>query len=92
MTNALFNRGKNGHMSMHDMDCEWLRRQAYLECSFENADIKKIDKIVNGIRAGKINKSNLFDEVRKLTKNVTSDHSIGRWQSITEWFNNTNWF
>ncbi len=61
MPNALFNRGTNGHMSMHDMDFEWLRRQAYLQC-IENADIKKVDKIVDGIKAGRINKANLFTQ------------------------------
>lgn len=91
MTNALLNRGEYSYMSMHDMDCEWLRRQAYLRC-IENADIKKVDKIVDGIKSGKINKINLFDEVRKMTKRVTSDHSIERWQVLTEWFNENEWF
>jgi hypothetical protein len=92
MVNALFNNSENGNMSMHDRDCEWLRRQAYIQCSLENADIKKIDKIINGIKDGEINKNNLFEEVRKLTRNITSDHSIKRWQIIVEWFDKNNWF
>lgn len=68
-----------------------LKERAY-RTVWEVADYKKIDKIICGIDSGKINKSNLFDEVRKFTKNVTSDHSIGRWQSIADWFNKTEWF
>ena len=90
MTNALFTG--RGNTSMHDRECEWLRRQAYKTVGMENADIPKIDKIVDGIKKGKINKANLYDEVRKMTKRVTSDHSIKRWQIITEWFANREWF
>ena len=77
-------------MSMHDMDCEWLRKKAYRRC-IENADSTKVDKIVNGIKAGKINKENLFCEVRRMTKRVRSDHSLRRWQCLTEWFAETEW-
>lgn len=90
MVNALFDRGEYGYMSMHDMDCEWLRKKAYKRC-IENADFSKVDKIVDGIKAGKINKANLFDEVKRLTKRVTSDHSLERWQCLTEWFAETEW-
>ena len=31
MVNALFNRGEYGYMSMHDMDCEWLRKKSIQE-------------------------------------------------------------
>ena len=27
MVNALFDRGEYGYMSMHNMDCEWLRKK-----------------------------------------------------------------
>lgn len=50
--------------------------------------MKKVDRI----KKGKINKVNLFDEVRKMTKKVTSDHSIKRWQNLTEWINKNEWF
>ena len=88
MVNALFNCGEYGYMSMHDMDCEWLRKKAYKRC-IENADFTKVDKIVNGIKAGKINKENLFCAVRRMTKRVRSDHSLRRWQCLTEWFAET---
>lgn len=45
----------------------------------ERNDISKIDKL-NKLT----NKETFFDDVRKLTKNVTSDHSIGRWQCLCE--------
>lgn len=83
--------GNGNHLSMHDVMIKNLRERAY-KSVWEIADYKKIDKIIGGIDSCKINKSNLFDEVRKLTKNVTSDHSIGRWQSIAEWFNEVDWY
>ena len=70
---------------------ELLRREAYKEICMENADLPKIDKIITGIANGSINKENLYDEVRKFTIKVTSDHSIKRWQIITEWFANRDW-
>ena len=90
MINALLSRGER-MQSIHDRDCEWLRKKAYKEICIENADFTKVDKIVNGIKDFKINKSNLFDEVRKFTKRVTSCHSINRWQIITEWFEKVDW-
>ena len=83
--------GNGCHMSHHELSAEWLRNRAYKEIAIENRDIAKIDKIVDGIKQFKINKSNLFDEVRKLTKRVTSDHSIRRWQIIAEWFYMVEW-
>ena len=32
------------------------------------------------------NKNNYYDRIRKLTKRVTSDHSIGRWQCLAEYY------
>lgn len=90
MINALLSRGER-MQPIHDRDCEWLRKKAYKEICIENADFTKVDKIVNGIKDFKINKSNLFDEVRKFTKRVTSCHSINRWQIITEWFEKVDW-
>ena len=83
--------GNGCNTSIFEREIEWLRRQAYKTVAMENADIKKIDKIVDGILSGKIKKNNLYDEVRKFTKKVTSDHSIHRWQIITEWFDNNAW-
>ncbi|MGL5433779.1 MAG: hypothetical protein ACRDBO_00080 [Lachnospiraceae bacterium] len=62
-----------------------MRQKAY-QLIRESADRKKIDKIADGIEAGKITKENFWDSIRKFTKNVYSDHSIGRWQIISEWF------
>lgn len=45
----------------------------------ERNDIKKIDKL-NQLT----NKETFWDDVRKLTKNVTSDHSIQHWQCLAE--------
>lgn len=74
-----------------DREIEYLRQLAYKRC-IENRDFSKVDKIIDGIYRGKIRKENLYDEVRKLTKRVTSDHSIKRWQIITEWFDSVNWY
>lgn len=47
--------------------------------AIEVRDYGKIDKL------NKLTNINTFwDDVRKLTKNVTSDHSIGRWQCLSE--------
>lgn len=45
----------------------------------ERNDIKKIDKL-NKLT----NKETFWDDVNKLTKNVTSDYSIHRWQCLAE--------
>ena len=47
--------------------------------AMENRDIAKIDKL-NKL----INPITFWDDVRKLTRNVTSDHSIKRWQILAE--------
>ena len=71
---------------------EQLQRRAYKALVIENRDISKIDKIINGIEKGTINKDNLYDSVRKFTRQVTSDHAIRRWEIIAEWFANEEWF
>ena len=48
--------------------------------AIEVRDISKIDKL-NKLT----NKETFWDDVRKLTKRVTSDHSIGRWQCLAEY-------
>lgn len=47
--------------------------------AIEQRDIAKINKL-NKLK----NKDTFWDDVRKLTKKVTSDHSIGRWQCLAE--------
>lgn len=88
--NSLF--GKIDNMTIHERECEWLRNRAYQRCCIENADYKKVDKIIDGILKFQINKDNFWDKVKQLTKNVHSDHSLGRWQIICEWFDNDEWF
>lgn len=48
--------------------------------AIESRDISKINKL-NTLT----NKETFQDDVRKFTKNVTSDHSIGRWQCLAEY-------
>lgn len=86
----MYANGEGSHLSMHDVMVKNLKEKAY-RYAWETADYKKIDKIINGIDKFRINKSNIYDEVKKFTKNVTSDHSIGRWQSIADWFYETEW-
>lgn len=47
--------------------------------ALEKRDINKINKL-NTLH----NKDTFWDDVRKLTKTVTSDHSIKRWQILAE--------
>lgn len=51
----------------------------YKICALENRDCSKIDKL-NKLT----NKETFWDDVRKLTRSVTSDHSIHRWQCLAE--------
>ena len=47
--------------------------------AMEKHDFSKIDKL------NKLNNINTFwNDVRKLTKNVHSDHSLSRWQILAE--------
>lgn len=45
----------------------------------ENRDCGKIDKL-NKLT----NKDTFWEDVRKLTKNVTNDHSIHRWECLAD--------
>jgi len=56
--------------------------------AIENADVTKINKILKGLETGKITKENFWDSIRKLTKSVSSDHSMNRWEILSEWFYN----
>ncbi len=47
--------------------------------AIENRDYSKIEKL-NKLE----NKDTFWDDVRKLTRNVKSDHSVGRWQCLAE--------
>lgn len=47
--------------------------------AIEKRDYSKIDKL-NKLT----NKETFWDDVRKLTKNVTSDHSIRRWECLAQ--------
>lgn len=48
-------------------------------CATESRDYGKIRKL-NALSDTKT----FWDDVRKLTKNVHSDHAIGRWQCLSE--------
>lgn len=54
--------------------------------AIENRDFGKIEKIYNILEDKTTNKNNYYDRIRKLTKRVTSDHSIGRWQCLAEYY------
>ena len=54
--------------------------------AIENRDFGKIEKIYNILEDETTNKNNYYDRIRKLTKKVTSDHSIGRWQCLSEYY------
>ena len=54
--------------------------------AIENRDFGKIEKIYAILEDETTNKNNYYDRIRKLTKRVTSDHSIGRWQCLSEYY------
>ena len=54
--------------------------------AIEKRDFSKIDKLYDIIEDEKTTKDNYWDKVRKLTKRVTSDHSLSRWQCLAEQF------
>lgn len=47
--------------------------------AYERADYSKIDKL-NSLN----NPVTFWDDVRKFTRKVTSDHAINRWQILAE--------
>lgn len=47
--------------------------------AFEVNDIKRIDKL-NKLT----NPDTFYDDVRKLCKNVKSDHAINRWEALAD--------
>ena len=49
------------------------------DCVIESRDYSKIDKLMQ-----LTNPVTFWDDVRKLTRNVTSDHGIRRWQVLAE--------
>lgn len=51
----------------------------YYYCALESLDYGRIDKL-NKLK----NAKTFYDDVRKYTKNIVSDHAIGRWQCLAE--------
>ena len=58
----------------------------YYGTAIEKRDFGKIEKIYTILENKTTNKNNYYDRIRKLTKRVTSDHSIGRWQCLSEYY------
>lgn len=54
--------------------------------AMEKRDLGRIEKIYAILEDETTNKNNYYDRIRKLTKRVTSDHSIGRWQCLAEYY------
>ena len=54
--------------------------------AMEKRDFVRIEKIYAILEDETTNKNNYYDRIRKLTKRVTSDHSIGRWQCLSEYY------
>ena len=48
-------------------------------CIIERRDVQKIEKLLT-----LTNPETFWDDVRKFTRNVTSDHAIRRWQCLAE--------
>ena len=74
----LYNNGTNLKTQKEiKMKVFWSNR--LFDYAMEVRDYAKIEKL-NALT----NPETFWDDVRKLTKNVTSDHSIGRWQCLAE--------
>jgi len=54
--------------------------------AIERADMNKCDKLQAVVNDPSTNKENYWKKVKKLTRSVTSDHNIGRWQCLAEYF------
>ena len=53
--------------------------------AMDGHDLKRMDKVVNGLNDGWISKENFWDNIRWFCKNIKSEHSIRRWQSIADY-------
>lgn len=73
------------------MNFENLKLRAYSCVVNEKRDYARVNKIISNIAIGKITKANLYAEVRKMCRGVTTDHAIKRWQCIADWFANNDW-
>jgi hypothetical protein len=65
------------------MDKEVLKKSLYRIC-FNNQERLRADKIINLFSSRVLNKENYWDNIRKLTKNVYSDHALSSWQCLAE--------
>jgi hypothetical protein len=65
------------------MNIEHIKAHLYRRC-FDRHDYGRVDKIIAVFLSGKMTKENYWDCIRKLTKNVTSDHSLHSWQCLAE--------
>ena len=54
--------------------------------AIEKRDFAKIDKLWAIVQDSTTTNENYWDKVRKLTKKVTSDHSLSRWQCLAEYY------
>lgn len=54
--------------------------------AIEKRDFNKIDKLYSILEDKTTTKENYWDKVRKLTKRITSDHSLSRWQCLAEYY------
>lgn len=54
--------------------------------AIEKRDFNKIDKLYSILEDKTTTKENYWDKVRKLTKGITSDHSLSRWQCLAEYY------
>lgn len=49
------------------------------DCIMERRDVQKIEKLLT-----LTNPDTFWDDARKFTRNVSSDHAIRRWQCLAE--------
>lgn len=49
------------------------------DCIMENRDVSKVEKLLS-----LKNPDTFWDDVRRFTRNITSDHAIRRWECLSE--------
>ena len=55
-------------------------------CAMEKRDFARIDKIRAIILDETTCEQDYYERIRKLTKRVTSDHTIKRWQCLADYY------
>ena len=53
----------------------------YASCGYE---WKACYRLIDAIKSGKIRKENYWDEIRKMVRNIRTDHNMRFWERLSE--------